>query len=437
VIGELQIPDVGDAVLGDDGVWTSDVTNLAVYLNGEYDPSRAEGLAAILPFGAGAIMDAARDLEGEFKLVEPIKPLLSLSANADWVQNWCNQYGGTTCKDGAGGSTAKDKKTAPPPGDGVHDPNVEHDRNNDGVTESARVGVHGMKVPDKIGKLPNLTKRERQVETSFRKAYEKNPDKMAGDYRVLVAQTTKPGEPRMYETDGAKNLADAWTHPDQSTRAENRATLNTPLHQVANAVAKRAFLHDLDSLKEGDEILVTVGGCGAGKGYALKNVPEALDIKGRCKLGWDSAGDQNATENPWIQREADKRGIKVNYVFVHTDPYKQWGDPDKGVLKRAADPKDGRMVDAKVFADSYAIGAKNHQAFYESHRNNPNASFTFIDNSTKPTKIDGIPKEALTIDRHELADFAASHAALTAPPHVVRGATMHARIWPKEKGRRR
>src|SRR5262249_17451605 len=139
-------------------------------------------------------------------------------------------------------------------------------------------------------------------------------------------------------------------------RAKNRATLNLALHQTANAIAKRAFVQHLNTLKEGDEILVTVGGCGAGKGYALGNVPEALAMKDRSKAVWDSAGDQNATENPWIQSEAEARGLKVNYIYVHADPYSQWAHPERGVVKRAADPKDGRMVDAYVFADSYAIG---------------------------------------------------------------------------------
>lgn len=336
-------------------------------------------------------------------------------------------------KGGGGGKESgisKERKTAPPPGKD-YNPDVE-ETDEHGITKAARVGVDAMSLPPppSIGKLPNLTPVEREVETNFREAFENDPDGVADKFRDLVSASTKPGEPKTFGTDDAKALTDVWSHEDQDQRAEYRASLNTPLHQTANAIAKRAFVRELDTLQPGDEILVTVGGCGAGKGYALKNVPEALAMKQSSKIIWDSAGDQNATENPWIQKEAEARGLKVNYVYVHADPYKAWTDPERGAIQRAKDPKDGRMVDAKVFADSYALGIKNHAAFYEKYKNSENAKFTFLDNRTKPSLIDMIPEEGLKIDRHELAKFAveAVHKA-DAPPRVVRGATIGQRIW--------
>lgn len=332
---------------------------------------------------------------------------------------------------GSGASAiTKEPHTPPPPGN-AYQPDVEK-AGKSGVTIAARVGVPAMTVPPppSIPRLPNLTPYERAVEGGFIEHYEHDPDKVAGDFTNLVKGMTKPGEPPTFGTDDAKALSDVWRHPDAAQQSENRSTLNNALHQTANAIAKRAFLQHLNTLKPGDEVLVTVGGCGAGKGYALKNVPEALAMKQGAKAVWDSAGDQNATENPWVQRECEKRGLKANYVYVHTDPYKQWDDPNKGVVKRAGDPADGRMVDAKVFADSYAIGAKNHQAFYEANKDNPNAKFAFIDNTSKPTLISGIPKEALSIDRHDLAQHAlASVKKSDAPPRVKRGATSGERIW--------
>lgn len=338
---------------------------------------------------------------------------------------------------GTGGAgLASEPKTPPPPGDAFQPP-VDSDKDGDGVTDTARVGVpaHAIPPPPSIGRLPRLTPAERKAEDDFIKAYEADPDGVAKKFTDVVMQTTKPGDPPTFGTDDAKVLTDKWSHPDMSLeqRAQNRATLNTPLHQTANAIAKRAFVNHLDTLKPGDEILVTVGGCGAGKGYALKNVPQALDMKKNSKAVWDSAGDQNATENPWIQAEAEKRGLKVNYVYVHADPKTQWADPNRGVVKRAGDPNDGRMVDAKVFADSYALGAKNHQAFYQANKSNPNASFAFLDNTGAPKLLDGIPKEALGINRRELTQFALNEVNKpTVPPHVRRGATMGTRIWEED-----
>lgn len=331
--------------------------------------------------------------------------------------------------------TNTDPGTAPPPGK-VYNPNVEQ-HGKSGVTKAARVGVPAMSVPPPpaIGKLPNLTTHERRVESAFIDAFNKDPDGMANKFLTLTKAAAKPGEPLTFGTDDAKVLTDVWSHPSLSPeqRAQNRATLNLPLHQTANAIAKRAFVQHLDTLKPGDEVMVTVGGCGAGKGYALKNVPQALEAKKSSKAVWDSAGDQNATENPWIQKELEKRGLKGTYVFVHADPHNQWAHPERGVVKRAADPSDGRMVDAMVFADSYAIGAKNHNAFHQKHKDNPNAKFIFLENSGTPKLLPGIPEAALKLDRHELAKFAVEAVAKSdAPPHVKRGATMGTRLWADE-----
>lgn len=323
----------------------------------------------------------------------------------------------------------KKESTTPPPPGKSYQPDVKSGK-------AARVGVPADKVPPPpaLLPLPNLTPHERRVEKKFMDAYNKNPDKMAKDFLKLVTSTTKPGEAATFGTDDAKALTNAWHDPKMSLeqRSINRATLNTPLHQTANAIAKRAFLKHLDTLKKGDEVMVTVGGCGSGKGFAIKNVPLVLDMKKKAKAIFDSAGDQNATENPWVLKEAKKRGLKVNYVYVHADPYTQWAHPERGVVKRAGDPNDGRMVDAQVFADSYVMGAKNHQAFYEKNKNNKNANFVFLENAGTPKLLPGIPKEALKLNVKKLTDFARKEVAKSsAPPHVKRGALMGARIWSK------
>jgi HK97 family phage portal protein len=314
-----------------------------------------------------------------------------------------------------------------------HDVDVEADHDQDGVTDQARVGVPAMDVPPPppIPRIPNLDERARAVEESFIAHYEDDPEGVATQFRELVSSM---GDPPTFGTDDAKCLTDAWSDPDPESRAENRATLNTCLHQAANAIAKRAFLQHLDTLKEGDSIMVTVGGCGAGKGFALKNNPKALEQKSQSKAVWDSAGDQNATENPWILAEAEKRGLKATFVYVHADPEKQWADPERGVVKRASDPKDGRMVDAKVFADSYAIGARNHHAFHQANKDNPNASFVFLDNTGKPKEVSGVPKEALAYDSAKLAEFAERTVEKSsAPDRVKTGALQGRKIWGKAK----
>jgi len=303
----------------------------------------------------------------------------------------------------------------------------------DGMTLTSRVGVAGDAVPPPpgIGRLPNLNEKERAAEDAFIKEFEKNPDKMASEFRDIVTSTTPAGEPKVFGTDDAKVLTDAWQGDDIGLRSQNRATLNAPLHQTANAVAKRAFVQELDELNKGDGIMVTVGGVGAGKGYALKNVPEAQAAKSKSKVVWDSAGDQNATENPWIQAEAAKRGLNVTYVYVHADPKVSWADPGRGVVKRAGNPKDGRMVDAHVFGDSYAVGAKNHAVFAKKHENNSSANFVYLDSSSgPPKKVSAMPKEALSHNAKDLTKFATDTIKKSnAPKHVKQGGTIGGRLW--------
>lgn len=299
-----------------------------------------------------------------------------------------------------------------------------------GNNPDALVGVPADSVPPppKIGRLPNLTPHERAAESQFAEAYEKDPDGIAAKYRAGVLATTKPGDPPTFETDSAKNMASVWKDADLNIQCQNRATLNTVLHGTANAIAKRAFLQQLDTLEKGDNVLVTNGGCGAGKGYALKNVPEALAAKTNSKAVWDSAGDQNSSENRWIQKELEKRGLNGTYVHVTADPIKHWADPDMGVVARASNPKDGRMVDATVFADSYVRGTRNMKEFVADNKDNPSAKFIFLDARGKnPVQVPSMPEPRLP-SRTALASFA-TQAAQGAPPHIEAGATIGGRLW--------
>lgn len=326
---------------------------------------------------------------------------------------------------------ARESTKPPATGTGEYNPFVEKDANGDGVTDAARVGVPALAVPPPpdIPRLPNLNPEERHVEERFARTFESFPDEMADAYTEIVKNSDKPNT---FETDAAKKMSSAWNDSDIDTRAEKRARYNLALHQTANAIAKRAFEKHVASLPRGSSILVTVGGCGAGKGYAQKQVAEVAPLAKTAGAVWDSAGDQNATENPWIQSLAEKHGHKVTYVFVHADPYISWADPERGVVKRANDPSDGRMVDAAVFADSYAIGAKNHYNFYQQNKGKESAKFIFIDSSKgKPKLANDFPEEALSVDRKKLREFAAVTVANrnNIAPRVKRGALLGARVW--------
>jgi len=89
-----------------------------------------------------------------------------------------------------------------------------------------------------------------------------------------------------------------------------------------------------------------------------------------------------------------------------------------------------------VFADSYAIGAKNHDAFHRANKDNPSARFVFLDNTGKPKLVDGVPKEALSHDSEKLAEFAEKTVEeSSAPPRVKAGGLVGRKIWPKKKAK--
>lgn len=329
------------------------------------------------------------------------------------------------------------------------------DADGDGVTDYARVGVPAFASPPppKIPRLPNLTSWERVAETEFADMFESDPDKAVSAYEELMASQ---GKANVYETDAAKSLSRFWNDDDKESQATKRGVFNTALHQTANAIVKKAFLRKLDSMKPGEQIMVTNGGCGSGKGFALGAVDEAKALKASSGAVWDSAGDQNATENPWILAEAKKRGLKVNFMFVHANPERVWSDPDHGVVQRAKNPKDGRMVDAHVFVDSYAIGARNHFSFMQRHHNDPDVNFITLDNyarpevgedgnpvmgddgkpkmKSNPKMVKQFPQDALSIDRDRLYQFSvtAIHQMQDVPDRIKYGALMGSRVWKGE-----
>jgi len=349
--------------------------------------------------------------------------------------------GNTCAKGGAGdgGTGGKSKKNDDEISkvENPYRPDVESDADGDGVSDAARVGVGGNDVPPPpaIPRLPNLTTRERQVEQGFVTMFEKHHEAMADDFLKMVIDNAGDGPP-VFETDLAKELSPDWNDEDLKTQMKKRHLNNTALHQTANAIAKKAFIKHLDTLKEGDKVMITVGGCGAGKGYAIKQDPGLSKLKSQMSAVWDAAGDQNATENPWIQKELTKRGLKGTYLFVHNNPEVSWAHEKFGVAVRSNDESDGRMVDAYVFADSYALGAKNHYAFVQ--RNKGKAEFAYMDLSKSATdgiitRPDKFPEAALKVDRHKLLAFALAKLA-TAKIHesARKGAAAGQRIWGKE-----
>ncbi|MFW5828943.1 MAG: hypothetical protein ACOCXA_01665, partial [Planctomycetota bacterium] len=164
--------------------------------------------------------------------------------------------------------------TMPPPGCAVHTADPYVDANGDGLTDTARVGVPGNQVPDTIWRMPNLDPSQRAAETAFASRYEADPDGMAQEViRKVRTEAAENDSAPVFETDAMKELS-----PDFQSKSDKRAN-NLALHQTANALAKRAFSAYLseaaqDPEQAGGTVLITAGGVGAGKSYAINALAE-------------------------------------------------------------------------------------------------------------------------------------------------------------------
>ena len=214
---------------------------------------------------------------------------------------------------------------------------------------------------DKLPVLPNLSNRLRRLELEVNSEFEANPQEFVDRYRSMV--DAEGGVPTFVVDDAKGALRpDEWlgaqglTHEVKHFRSSGP---NAAMHQAAHATAQMAFVQMMDELAElppGDpkrNVLVTNGGCGAGKGYALKQGLSA-DFKNKFGAIWDAAGEQAGLDNQWILEAAAKRGIKVTMVYVNADPIKAF---ERAVTKRY--DEEGRLVNVRSFAESYVDGGNN------------------------------------------------------------------------------
>lgn len=240
----------------------------------------------------------------------------------------------------------------------------------------SRVGVAPMTVPDTIPRLKGLPPPQAKAHENFAREYESDPDRLARDYMALVAGSK---DPKVFSTDDAKALSSDYNPPgapEQDALAAG-CRMNLAVHNTANAVAKRAFLMRLDEIAADrnakKRVVVTDGGAGAGKTYAIENNSKARQLMMDADAVWDAAGEQNSTEIPWVIQEARARSIAVDVIYVLQTPDVSWAR----ALRRAV--SSGRVVDYRLHAESYAEGARNFDAIQKQFEQDRDVTFTILD----------------------------------------------------------
>ena len=294
-----------------------------------------------------------------------------------------------------------------------------------GMTKAAIVGVAGNEIPDKVPRLDGLDENQQAIEGQFAELWE-DRNKRERAIAILREKFRNSDGSMTIETDAVKELDSRWGSKERIKELQDKrknGTIsdteykelrsylefqqrnNTVLHQTANVLAKETLRREIESRKaNGEEVnlMVTSGGCAVGKGFGLEpNGRKAIrdntsdkslvsDYERRTTpnknmIIWDSAGDQNATELPWVASQ------NVDHVtFVHTvgNGAKNASNAKSGLVQRAVDK--GRMVDANVYSQSYWIGNYNFQVFYDNNSSNPKFSFFKVENPGKgngPTKL--------------------------------------------------
>lgn len=301
-----------------------------------------------------------------------------------------------------------------------------------GMTKASIVGVPGNEIPEKVPRLSGISSEQKKIENDFAQNWEDKTKREAAVSKLKKMFTDEDGVMTI-ETDKVKELDPNWgtksrikelsnkVKNGEATSAE-RSELNgylsyqqennTVLHQTANVLAKEVFRREMSERKargEDVDVLVTSGGCAVGKGFGLEKMGREMIRKNTTNkklvdgydrdttpsknmIIWDSAGDQNGTELPWVASQGAR-----HTTFVHTvgDAVKNASNEKSGLVQRAIDK--GRMVDATVYAQSYSIGNHNFSQFYENNKNNKSFSFYKVENpgvGNGPTKLVDVDKRS-------------------------------------------
>ncbi len=355
-----------------------------------------------------------------------------------------------------GADKASADLTAPPAGRAAYVVDIAADADGDGVTDAALVGLPGMvsaelTVKDgvatlgtvEVPRLPNLTATERAVETRTADMVEQHLAGLVDEYAERRAAGEIGDAPNVFNTDDVKLLFKDYNppplpgesddaHKERSLRA--RGAFNTVVHQAANALAKAAFAKALAELPAGSTVMMTTGGTGAGKGFAIGNIEAANQVASSVDAVWDSAGEQAATEMPWVLALCEQFGHTVTFVHVDADPAFAWKNESFGILPRWK--KKGRGPSLEVSINSYIDSAKNVLAFQQAQAGNESCQFITLKNGSPPEVLDAAGAKAQLSstagqDRRALQQDLSTYVKSSdlVPAWITDAALMGARIW--------
>lgn len=202
-----------------------------------------------------------------------------------------------------------------------------------------------------IGKIIQAGKENTAEGKAFIKAA---VDAQKNGQTMTIEEQKTPIKDEQYIKDYRANYAKDLLNADdvrEVFKSEGYNRVNSAdFHDRATEITEKIFQQDLNTLKPGDKYLFTAGASGTGKTRAMSQYP---DIKSNIKAGLDS----NFSSNRALRRlgEVIDKGADPSIVFVYRDPIEAW---DNGVLRRAANPDNRRVVPAPIFIDNLTDSPK-------------------------------------------------------------------------------
>lgn len=162
----------------------------------------------------------------------------------------------------------------------------------------------------------------------------------------------------------------------------------------SSALSDKIFHEDLSKLQPGDNYLFTAGSSGAGKSTALASDPFILkDVK----AGLDGNFSSDSSLKKLDQVIA--KGANARIAYVYRDPLEAWNN---GVLRRAANPENGRVVPLDVFLKNLENSRNKVLEAYQKYGDK--VDIQAFDNSTHGVRIVSDPIEFLKNIHYNMSD---------------------------------
>ena len=222
--------------------------------------------------------------------------------------------------------------------------------------------------PGIVPRDPNLSAGDKAIETRLAARVTDDFEKAAADYANL--KDSMGG--KVLNVDIARELSPEYL----ADRTKSAA-----VHEPSSYFIKRLYEEKLAEINDGDTVLFTSGGTGAGKTTAIQNVPSARALLEDAAIVYDTNMNSLTSAVKKVE-QALEAGANVRIIHVQRDPVEALVN---GSLPRALNQAKkygtGRTVPLEAHADTHRGSAEVIQQLAEHYKDDPRVAIRVIDNT--------------------------------------------------------